>query len=511
MSNISVFWSKEKSPRRRVLGVLAVAAFLLAAVVGSLLVLEELKDRRERLGAEVIARVEQVELELMGFFGPLSTCLEIIGKWGVTGIIDPTLPDQLSRQIAPLLDLLPQVSSVEFDSPGSPSSFVVRTTDGWKGLRLGPGDSDLYMRLGRSADPGGSNQPEIGWHFPVPLLHEDTMGAIATTQWEEDGNSWLVGLNVTFNEIRKLAEALPTDDSAEIVWLTDQGDVIRLLDLSARAAGASGAQLLSSSRGTVAEVMTKLLLDESADAEQVQQFQFTHEDRSWWCAIYPSGVAGRFIRIGLAVPEKRLIGAVERERDTLGLVVAGLLAAGVLMILVLSLSSRRSVEDSVSGREAYGSPEVWLQNLVEKGETLQVEFKSSMRWNVQKDRPGKEVEFSWLKTVVAFLNTEGGTLVIGVDDEKNALGIEVDQFPNEDKYLLHFNNLIKEYVGLEYSSLLLFDRTPFDGRQVLVVQCRKSEDPVFLKKGNAEEFYVRVGPGSRKLTTRQVLEYLKTR
>lgn len=511
ISSISTLWARDEPLRRRILRILALAAFLLATTVGGLLVTEELQDRRKRLGDEILSRVKQVEREFMDFFRPLSTCLEIIGKWGTAGVLNPRLPDETNNQIAPLLDVLPQVSSVEFDSPGSPSSLVIRTEDGWQARPLTPEGSDLYSRLGIPVDGETSSDPEIGWHFPEILRHENTVGAVATTQWQENGQSWLVGINVTFGEIKKLVEALPTEDSAEVVWLTERGEVVRLMDLENRVAGGHEEDSVEAGDGTVVGLMAEFLQREATNGEEVQHFRFTHENRAWWCAIYPSGLDGRFIRIGLAVPEDRLVGAVEREREILGLVVAGLLAAGVLTFLVLNLTADRSGDQVPRVESTSDSSGSWLQELIEIGETEQVEFKSSMRWNTQKGRPGKEVEFSWLKTLVAFLNTEGGTLIIGVDDQKNTLGFEIDQFPNEDRYLLHFNNLIKEHIGLEYSPLITFDLTPLGDKQVLVVQIKKSDDPVFLKKGSAEEFYVRVGPGSRKLTTRQVLEYLKAR
>ena len=42
-----------------------------------------------------------------------------------------------------------------------------------------------------------------------------------------------------------------------------------------------------------------------------------------------------------------------------------------------------------------------------------------------------------LKTIAAFLNTEGGDLLIGVDDDRRVLGIEHDRLENDDKFLRH--------------------------------------------------------------------------
>jgi hypothetical protein len=89
------------------------------------------------------------------------------------------------------------------------------------------------------------------------------------------------------------------------------------------------------------------------------------------------------------------------------------------------------------------------------------------------------------------------------------LGIEADNFPNEDKCLLHFNNLIKQHIGLDLSKFILFQLVEVRDKKILAVDCEKADQPAFLKTGKDEEFYVRVGPGSRKLTMSETLEYLR--
>ena len=126
-------------------------------------------------------------------------------------------------------------------------------------------------------------------------------------------------------------------------------------------------------------------------------------------------------------------------------------------------------------------------------------------------RAEKVIENSWLKSIVAFLNTDGGVLLIGVADAGDILGTEADRFDNDDKYLLHVNNRIREYIGLEFVSFINFQLVPVEEQKVLLVQCQPSPSPVFFKTGKDEEFYVRVGPGNRRLSTSEVLTYVTNR
>ena len=153
-----------------------------------------------------------------------------------------------------------------------------------------------------------------------------------------------------------------------------------------------------------------------------------------------------------------------------------------------------------------------LISLISKGENSQLEFKSSLRWNFRTKRHDRNIELAWLKAIVAFLNSDGGILLIGVQDDGSILGIEADNFPNEDKFLLRFTNLIDRHIGQEISRLVKYGLIPIRDKKILFVECVKSKKPVFLKKNNYdEEFYIRIGPSTRILSPSKMLDYLEYR
>jgi len=154
---------------------------------------------------------------------------------------------------------------------------------------------------------------------------------------------------------------------------------------------------------------------------------------------------------------------------------------------------------------------VSIPDLIRQGENNRVEFKSTMRWNLKTDKADKAVEKAWLKTIVAFLNTDGGTLLVGVDDAGAIVGITEDRFETEDKYRLHVNNRLKEHIGLGCAACIRYDLNDIGDEKVLVVDCKPSPQPVFLKMGRDEEFFIRIGPGSRKLSPSEVIEYVTRR
>lgn len=90
-------------------------------------------------------------------------------------------------------------------------------------------------------------------------------------------------------------------------------------------------------------------------------------------------------------------------------------------------------------------------------------------------------------------------------------GLEQDHFDNEDKCKLHFKNLISQHIGAELSKHLRFTIVRLDGKQVGVVSCRRCTDPVFLKIGKNEAFYIRNGPSSDELSVSKVVAYIQKR
>ena len=67
-----------------------------------------------------------------------------------------------------------------------------------------------------------------------------------------------------------------------------------------------------------------------------------------------------------------------------------------------------------------------IRQLLAQVESQHLEFKSSMRWDIKEGRLNKELTNAIAKTIAGFMNSEGGTLLIGVDDHGNVLGLEKD-------------------------------------------------------------------------------------
>ena len=121
------------------------------------------------------------------------------------------------------------------------------------------------------------------------------------------------------------------------------------------------------------------------------------------------------------------------------------------------------------------------------------------------------MELAILKTVAAFLNSGGGTLVIGVKDDGEPLGIGVDAFSSEDKMNLHLVNLVSERIGAHQFLYVHPHFGDFEGVRIMAIDCKPSRSPAFVKDGNTEKFYTRTGAATAELTGRQMQDYIKQR
>ena len=155
--------------------------------------------------------------------------------------------------------------------------------------------------------------------------------------------------------------------------------------------------------------------------------------------------------------------------------------------------------------------------LVKRGESKTLEFKSSLRWNLREERKDDtQVTHAVLKTIAAFLNTEGGDLLIGVADDGSVLGIEHDRLDNEDKFMRHLVQCVQNGLGDRAGTCIDPKVQLVDGKTVCLVSCQRSPEPVYVRWKGKEatpegDFFVRSGPRTDKLSTESAGEYIKTR
>jgi hypothetical protein len=155
----------------------------------------------------------------------------------------------------------------------------------------------------------------------------------------------------------------------------------------------------------------------------------------------------------------------------------------------------------------------WLNDIA-KGENEKREFKSTLRFDLKTKQPNPELEHAVLKNIAAFLNTQGGTIFVGVGDTGEVVGIELDDFPNNDKWSLYLVNRIRQQLGAHFLPHCQIEFDELARCSVCRITVQPSPLPAFFdettlkKKGEKRAFYIRGGPSAQKLEAAAAESYM---
>ena len=131
-------------------------------------------------------------------------------------------------------------------------------------------------------------------------------------------------------------------------------------------------------------------------------------------------------------------------------------------------------------------PEEQIRDYISRGENKRVEFKAKL------DRE------DFLETVIAFSNTEGGIIILGVNDNGIPLGFEGD----EESIAKRIRDTCEPLIEPDFSHYTL------DEKPVLVVEIAQGTNKPYLRKYKGT-IYIRVGPNDEPATRADIDDLLK--
>lgn len=522
---------KGRTPRdrqlQRKLLVIVIALIILTSLV--IVIPLGLAAARARYSVSVLLTqqvAEQAAAYFNDYVSPMYANLWLVRKWGQYNLFSITNVPDLNKLVIPVAEEIPHVPSLVIANTLGQEYHLLSISNRWETRLLNPpawGTSNLYQhwrggisttsywkytRYDPRSRPWFTNAiasislSEVKWTKLYPFTDGQT-GRTVSLAWqpEEPGlPRHVAAIDVYASDVTPLVTNLALGNYC-CVFIT-----------SGTTSNEQLRSLTPISEPGISALMTNAVI--SLHAQTVHPhgiYQFTSGGQKWWAAARSIYRLEGKPWIYVAIPARELKDEIIRKQyGLLGSVLAVFIIGGVCAAGLMRMYHRSVVELS-EARKLIRNSEESLRMLIAHGESKELEFKSTLRMNLATGKPGREIEYAWLKTLTAFMNTDGGTLLVGVEDDGNILGIEPDAFLNEDKYLLHFNNLINQHIGLEFARYIRFELRAIDNKKVLIIECSKVTEPVFLKMHKQEDFLIRVGPSSRKLTTSQAIEYLKKR
>lgn len=156
-----------------------------------------------------------------------------------------------------------------------------------------------------------------------------------------------------------------------------------------------------------------------------------------------------------------------------------------------------------------------LEELVGLGESSTLEFKSSARWNLHSGGRDDRMEHKILIALAGFMNADGGTLLVGVDDKGSPLGLDNDysllKRKDQDGWRSWLSDHVVQGVGKAYLANMAVTFEPLNGIDIGRIVARPSTRPVWVKGPSGPEFYARFDNSTRQMQGNEILEYVADR
>jgi len=475
---------------------------------------------KANLAGPVIKAISAVEnYELQYFFNSVANTLKIVRSWARNGVLNNNDTIGLNRKFMPLIEHQAHLSGILLADNLGREYFLSRDGDSWitRSRNLDQKGVLIYQQWETANDPikkwqkksdyspltrpwfhRSKSEDAICWTPVYTFFDKKIPGISASVSWnfkDAPDHFAVFAIDIPLKELRNLLKINESDRRTKLFLVNPYSDYFILGDDGETA-----------HQGSRTELISALIKQWKQEGNPSQQIIRVRKNKQQWLATFKPMVADNsVIWVGVAEAENDLIASLNDnlfDIDLMDFLAAG--AGGGAMLLVWlngGLHSRKNSEPE--------DPVIRVHRLINLGEGNNLEFKSTVRMNLKTRKPGKEIEFAWLKAVIAFLNSDGGTLLLGVADNGRIHGLEADNFENDDRCLLHIKNLFNQHVGAEFSDFSDFTLVEIEDKKVVIVDCEPAGKSVFLRVGKNEEFYIRSGPSNSKLTPSQMIRYIQ--
>ncbi|AGA92140.1 putative transcriptional regulator with HTH domain [Thioflavicoccus mobilis 8321] len=441
----------------------------------------------------------------------------------------------LNRLLMPTLRHMDQIAGAIYAADDGSEYFLRRDGDLWL-TRLRPaGDDDQvaithWSKAGRALDTSQrqlaydprerpwyqaatelldtGDERTFVWSQPYRFHSLATPGVTVATAWREGATLRVAALDVTLESIVAAIDRLPLGPEGQGFLLDAAGGVYD----GHAPTGGDGEDFYSAEShhgGPLPFEAVAAWRTAGQPADTLVPFESGR--RAWWASFLPLSEQTRSGWVGVAVPVSVTLGVLQSRWHLVALTALAIVALGIGLAALVVRRYSRQLRDLPKLGIDRTDPERDIYDLIGRGEGTHLELKSTMRTNLHTGKPGKEIELAWLKGVAAFLNTEGGILLLGVADDGTVLGLTADAFANDDKCQLHFKNLINQHLGPELARFVQFSLFGLEGGQVGVVECERADTPVFLRHPKGESFLIRNGPSNIELPISRALTYIRGR
>jgi serine phosphatase RsbU (regulator of sigma subunit) len=329
--------------------------------------------------------LSRVVVQLDGFFDPVARELQTLEAWSRAGLLNLDDPADLNARLSVFMQEYPWVTSCMVADDLGREHMVLRQGNRWRNRQLIQGEDTGQARWlewsEAEPDPVESEEaleydPRLRpWFQGAASLLESSPVAGARIHWTEpytffttqapgitasmahatpDGGVRVIGLDVLLTDISRFTREIDVHERGAAFVLTEDGRLVGLPSgyRSADEAGLRDALLKHPAElGTpVARDLSAALLSDDSVADRATRFE--SDDGAWWGQLRRDPLGpGRYLQIGVAVPEADLLGNVLQQRIWIGVLTAIVLTIAVGRAVILANRYSRPVEELVRESE----------------------------------------------------------------------------------------------------------------------------------------------------------------
>ncbi len=491
--------------------------------------------KRELAGSQVATATALVRDEVRNLINPVEQQLLITRDGLRTSSLSPRDRDALNERLLPVIRHVDQIAGAIFADDTGSEYFLLREGADWVGRERPPGDAgsatwtrwdlegaERSTRHGdldydprvrpwftAAVDAGGKR---ITWSAPYVFHSLQVPGITASIAWEEGGTTHVVAMDVILSRIVDALDDLPLARNGRGFLFSSNGGVYVPKQDYGVMTSDKGSHFFSANEDLGGPLLFDAVAAWEAEGRPADDLiPFSSERGNWWGGFLPMSSEPDAAWVGVALPASETLGVLQSRWHILAMTALAIIALGVGLVVILMRKYSGQLRDLPKLTIDRKNYERDLYDLICGGEDTHLELKSTMRTNLHTGKPGKEIELAWLKGAAAFLNTEGGILLMGVADDGTLVGLETDKFENEDRCRLHFKNLLNQHLGAENARFVRFNLYELEGKQIGAVECERSHLPVYLRNKNAEAFLIRNGPSNIELSVSRSVKYIQGR
>ncbi|MBN2669104.1 MAG: ATP-binding protein [Bacteroidales bacterium] len=351
----------------------------------------------------------------------------------------------------------------------------------------------------------GKESEDFFWTDKV-LSQNNQSNLIIGESWIEGSNHWTLLSRFSYQTLRDRLSFLKSYEVFRVILETSNNQMIFL------------SNNLSGSADTIidSDSFRQFYKAKFLENEKETLVTFRFNERNTWAAIRPIDGSLNIKKVIISMPESSIQSIQETDQlsDIFFFILGLIISFFAIWFIFRPKTFKRA---SISATSSLS-----INDILEENENRYLEFKSSLRWDYKQEKVNPDLEFVIIKTIAAFGNSDGGTLLIGVDDDKQILGLGADyqtlKKPGADYFEIYSRNLFHKYFGVKYTTKnirmsFLKDNT----KEVCMVEVFKANEPVYIKYKDksglmGEKFFVRSGNSSQQIDSlKDINDYIYER